>query len=237
MRKWLTTTQWPLVIAAAESDHPEGREALAELCRIYWWPVYAFVRHRGHPRDAAEDLTQAFFTRFLEKGYVRQVRRERGRFRSFLFVCLKHFLANEWDRVRARRRGGDQPLFALDFDAEEDAYRPEPADPTTPEDVYVREWATALLRRTMRRLGEEMIAGGNAERFRRLSGYLTGDDSGSTYREVGRDLALSEAAVKVAVHRMRRRFGELLREEVSRTVETAEEIDAEIQYIFQALGR
>ena len=234
-RGWSATTQWSLVLAAGDSRNPQSAEALSTLCQTYWYPVYAFVRGRGHRADVAEDLTQGFFTQFLEKNYIRQVDPDRGRFRSFLLVSVKNFLANEWDRQRAEKRGGGIPPLSLDFEAAESRYGLEPADTATPEKIFDRRWALTQLDKVLSSLRAEMVQVGMSDRFESLHGYLTGEGSGVPYEQIAGELGISEGAVKVAVHRMRRRFGELLRQAVAETVDNPDRIDSEIRDLFESM--
>lgn len=233
---WFVTTRWSLVVAAGDSRHPGSRDALATLCEAYWPPVYSYVRSRGYDAEAARDLTQGFFTRLLEKGYLKEAREERGRFRSFLLTSVKHFLANEWDREQALKRGGGKTPLSLDVDTAEYRYRPQPADGETPEKIFEKRWALTVLDQTLDRLEDEMRRSGNVERFRRLRPFLTSEGGGAHYRQVAQQLEISEAAVKVAIHRLRRRFGELLREEVAQTVSDPDSVDGELRFLFAVMG-
>ncbi len=230
------TTQWTQVLAAGETQNPDSRQALAALCQSYWPPVYSYVRWRGYNRPDAEDLTQGFFARLLEKKSLRHARRERGRFRSFLLASIKHYLANEWDRARAQKRGSGEPPLALDFDVAEARYRPGPARSTTPEGAFLKQWALTLLEETLAELGAEMSRQGQEQRFEALAGYLTGDEAGVPYREVAARLDLSEAAVKVQVHRMRKRYGQLLRQKIADTVASPDQIEYEISSLLEVVG-
>jgi RNA polymerase sigma-70 factor (ECF subfamily) len=206
------------------------------LCQRYWYPVYAYIRRRGSRREEAEDLTQGFFAQFLKKGYVKQARAERGRFRSFLLVAVKNYLANEWDRQSALKRGGGKPLLSLDFEQADGRYSLEPVDLTSPAKLYDRRWALTQLDRTLEELRKEMRSAGFEQRFERLKGVLTGDCAQTSYREIAEELEMSESAVKVTVHRMRRRFGELLRELVGETLDRPEDVDSEIRYLFSSIS-
>lgn len=230
-------TRWSLVVAAADSRHPDHRRALAELCNDYWYPVYAFVRRRGADPDAAQDLTQGFFSQLLEKHTIKAADRERGRFRSFLLAALKFYLSHEHERAQAQKRGGGQAAIPLDATTAESRYRLEPADPRTPESLFERRWALLLLERTLDRLREDLKGSARPERSLRLVGYLTGDDSAPSYKQVATELGMTESAVKVAVHRLRGRFRELLREEVLQTVHEPAEVDDELHHLFAVLGK
>jgi RNA polymerase sigma-70 factor (ECF subfamily) len=233
-RRGFETTQWSIVLAAGRSASGDAREALAVLCERYWYPVYAFVRGRGHGADEAEDLTQAFFAKLLEKHYVRDADPERGRFRSFLLAAVTHFLSNERDRETALKRGGGRAVVSLDAEDAEGRYRLEPSHDMTPERVFRRRWALMLLERAVARLREEAERAGQAERFERLTACLTGD--AVPHAEVAAALGMSEGAVKVAVHRLRRRYRELLRAEIADTVADPAAVDDELRELFAALG-
>jgi RNA polymerase sigma factor (sigma-70 family) len=226
-----TATRWTLVLSAAQENwSTQTAEAMAELCRIYWYPLYAFVRRRGFETHEAEDLTQEFFARLLSKNYLASVGPEKGKFRSFLLASLQHFLANEWDRIQAQKRGGGQSIISLDGPATESRYRLEPLDRWTPEKLFERQWALAVLERVLTRLETQWNDEHKQTQFQRLKGCLVGSES-KGYAEIGEELGMSEGAVKVAVHRMRRRYRELLREEIAHTVSSADEIDEEIRYL------
>jgi RNA polymerase sigma-70 factor (ECF subfamily) len=197
------------------------------LCRVYWQPLYAFVRRRGYGHEDAQDLTQSFIARVLEKKVLREFQRERGRFRSFLLASLKNFLANERDAEQAQKRGGAAPQVPIS--------QAEPRDDASPDRIFEKQWALALVNRVFSQLQEEFSREGKADRFGRLSAYLTGDESRLRYRESARELDMSEGAVKVAIHRLRRRFHEALREEISMTVTEEREISEEIRHLLSAL--
>ena len=222
---------------AAEGSSAASRQALGRLYETYWPPVYAFVRSRGHSPSDAEDLTQAYFARFLEKGYLADFRPEVGRFRTFLRASVSHFLANEWDRVRALKRGGGQVVLSLDAVTAEERLRLEPVDRLTPEAVFERQWAAAVLSRCLERLRQEQAAGAGEGRFERLKAFLSSDGADAGYSTLARELGLSEAAARVAVHRLRRRFAAVLREEILETVSDPREVDAEIRWLLEAVRR
>jgi RNA polymerase sigma-70 factor (ECF subfamily) len=230
------STHWSLVLLARDRSTPEARAALEALCRAYWYPLYAFVRRRGHAHDAAQDLTQEFFARLLEKDFLASVERGRGRFRAFLLACCQHFLSNQRDRDRAARRGGGRPVLPLDFPSADERYRREPADTLTPEKLYERRWALTLLAQVLDRLRQEYHDGGKAELYDRLKGTLTAAADAAPYAEVAAALGMSEAAVKKAAQRLRQRYRELLREEVGATVEEPGQVADEIRELFDALG-
>ncbi|MGO9244910.1 MAG: RNA polymerase sigma factor [Verrucomicrobiia bacterium] len=230
-------TRWTVVLTAGQTASPQAGRALEELCRAYWYPLYAYVRRRGYEVHEAEDLTQDFFARLLAKNYLADVDRTKGKFRSFLLTSLKHFLANEWDRAHAAKRGGDRPLLSLDTQTAETRYRSEPADDLTPEKLLDRQWALALLDQVLGRLQAESVADGKGALFEQLKLFLTEGKGTTTYASVATKLQTTEGAVKVAVHRLRRRYRELLREEISHTVATPAEIEEEIQHLFTAFAR
>jgi RNA polymerase sigma-70 factor (ECF subfamily) len=232
---YFATTHWSLVLAARDRAEPGADDALASLCVLYWYPLYAYVRRRGHGPDDAHDLTQEFFTRLLEKGFLANVDRGKGKFRSFLLAACNHFLANERDRARAKKRGGGQTVISLDAADAKERYRREPADDLTPEKLFERHWALALLQQVMARLRDEFEAKGKGHLFNRLRGFLVGE-RGSGYRQAADALGLSEGALKVAVHRLRQRYREMLYEEIGRTVGTKDEIEGEIRELFTALA-
>lgn len=228
------STSWSLVLSAGRgSAHSE--EALASLCSAYWHPVYSYIRHRGHPAPEAEDLTQGFFTRLLETNWLGDADRNRGRFRSFLLGAVNHYLSNERDRERSLKRGGGRLPLPLDFVSAEARVSREPADHQTPERLFERDWAHALLDLVMAKLRNESWAGGRKELFERLQPFLTGDSLRGCCSQTALDLGMTEGAVKVALHRLRQRYGELLREEILHTVASPAEVDQEILSLLAAL--
>jgi len=230
------TTRWSLVLSAGNRGSLQSATALATLCETYWYPLYVFVRRRGRDADDAQDLVQAFFARLLEKNDLAAAGRERGKFRSFLLTSLKHFLANEWDRQRAQKRGGGQPLLSIDFGTADDRYRAEPSHDLTAEKVFERRWAMVLLANVLARLQQEFVQAGKSDTFDHLKIFLTGEQPALTYGQLGAELAMNEGAVKVAVHRLRRRYRDLLRDEIGQTLADPEEIDQEIRDLFAAIS-
>jgi RNA polymerase sigma-70 factor (ECF subfamily) len=234
------TTRWSVVLAAGADDARAARSALEELCRMYWWPIYAFVRRDGHDPESAADLTQGYFLSLLERRDLERMDPARGRFRSFLLAALRNYLSKQRERGRTQKRGsGVSPVsldLDLDLDHAEQRYVREPAGGATPEEEFERRWALTLLDRVLRRLREESDATGASERFDLLSPHLTGRGDTVPYREIGERLGLSESAVKVAVHRLRKRFGELLRSEVAETVAREEDVDDEIRSLLGVLA-
>jgi len=231
------TTQWTLVIAAGDPQDPESREALADLCEAYWYPLYVYLRRRGHPQEEAEDLVQGFFTQLLAKNYIKAADRERGRFRSFLLAALKNFAANEWDKKQALKRGGGATTLSLDFETAEGRYHIEPADERTPEQAFDQGWAVAQLEQVLERMRGEASDPQAAARFEALSGFLTGESDDVRYKDIAKGLGMTEGAVKVAIHRLRQRFGDVLRDEVARTLADPADVDNEIRHLFAAVQR
>lgn len=231
------TTRWSTVLAARDRDTPQARAALEKLCRTYWYPVYAFVRLRGCKREEAQDLAQEFFLRLLERDFLRDVAREKGRFRTFLLVSLKNFLATDWERRQALKRGGQQQFVSWDeLDAEE-RYAQEPASNCTPEDLYDQRWAVQVMEQAMASLRGEFASSAKLPQFERLQPFLSNPATGEDYAQAARELAMTPQAVAVAVHRMRRRFGELARSVVAHTVAAPDEIELELQALVQALAQ
>jgi DNA-directed RNA polymerase specialized sigma24 family protein len=223
---------------SAAGRHSSGfADALGQLCGAYWLPVYAFIRRKGYSREESEDLSQAFFARLLEHDTLVEARRERGRFRSFLLASVTNFLANEWDRSQAQKRGGGCAIFSFDFDIGEEQYHREPYHELTPEALFERQWALALLERVLARHREEYNRRGQAAQFDLLKVFLTGDPERGLHRQLAATLNMSDAAVRTAVHRLRHRYAELLREEIAATVADPDEVDAEIRFLLAALER
>jgi RNA polymerase sigma-70 factor (ECF subfamily) len=230
------TTHWSVVLQAGESDSPEAAEALAWLCRTYWYPLYVYVRRQGHAFADAQDLTQEFFARLLKLNYLRLADRDRGRFRTFLLTSLKRFLINEWNKASRVKRGGGRPLISLDANETETRFLVEPADERTPEKAFDRRWAMVVLDRVLNQLQAEFVAARRGEVFDELKAFLTGEEEESSYAEIGRRLGMTEGNVKVTVYRLRRRYGELLRKEISLTVDDPKVIDEEIRDLISALS-
>jgi len=231
-----TTTHWSVVLAARDTASPEADVALAELCRTYWYPLYAFVRRKGQSAHDAQDLTQAFFARLLEKNYVAQADRERGRFRTFLLAALTHFLSDEWDKARRLKRGGGREIISFDAASAEERYRMEPVDQLDAVKLYERRWVTTLFDKVLARLEQEFRDSGKGDLFDSLKGSLLADDAALSHAELGAQLGLSVDVVKQTVHRMRRRYRELFREEIAQTVAGPAEVEDELKHIFAALS-
>jgi RNA polymerase sigma-70 factor (ECF subfamily) len=230
------TTRWTLVQAATESPTSDSRRALATLCQTYWHPVYAFIRRNGYDRDLAEDLTQGFFALLLEKNYLVNADRQRGRFRSFLLTTVKHFLANERDREHAQKRGGGQLQISIDAVEAEKWYVPAAIEDTTPESLFERRWALSLLEHVMTRLRAEFAAAGKVEQFDKLSVFINRDSEDARYKALAEEMGLSAGAVRMSVHRIRRGYRRLLREEIAQTVSRPEETDEEIRFLLSTLS-
>jgi RNA polymerase sigma-70 factor (ECF subfamily) len=230
------TTHWSVVLSAKNPDSPESDQAIATLCETYWYPLYAYVRRAGHSPEDAEDLTQGFFARFLEKRALLSVDRSKGKFRSFLLACLKHFLHNEWEKSQSLKRGGTFSLVSLNFEYGENRYRREPAHEVTPDKLFERSWAEVLLKNVLDRLRNEYAAVGKGKLFDLIHPYLEGNRDQTPYGDLAKRLGMGLSATKMAVLRLRRRYGEFLRQEIGQTVATPEEVDDEIRHLFTAIG-
>jgi len=229
------TTHWSIVLAAGRGDSLQASEALAQLCRAYWYPLYAYVRRKGYQTCDAQDLTQEFFARLLARNYLSVADRNKGKFRSFLLGSLEHFLAREWTKAHAQKRGGGQATFSFDEVDAENRYRLEPAHELTPEKIFDRRWATALLDQAMARLREECLTSQKGDLFEKTQPHLSGEKGEASYADLAASLDMSEGAIKVAVHRLRQRYGELIRAEIAQTVASPKEVDEELQYLFAVL--
>ena len=229
------TTRWTLVVAAGDPNQKEARSALSSLCENYWYPLYAYLRRRGYPADRAQDLTQEFFTRVLEGRYLDRADREKGRFRSFILTSLKFFVADEEDRQRAHKRGGGAVL-PLEFSSGEGRYQREPAHDETPERIFERRWVLSLLDRVVEKLRDEFVHHGRPEHFERLKVFLLGQ-SDTPYAALACEMNTSEGALKVAVHRLRRRYRNLFRQEIADTVADPTEVESELRYLADVLKR
>lgn len=229
-------TRWTLVLTAGRSDTTRAREALSRLCETYWYPLYTYVRRRGHSPEDAQDLTQAFFERLLEKNWVGDADQNRGRFRSFLLSAMNHFLSDEWDKARAQKRGGGVPLVPLQFDTAETRYGVEPSDPVTPERSFERRWALTVLEEVLSRLQAEYEQEGKAELFAALHPCLVGERAAQPYAKLAVGLGVAEGTVKSAVHRLRQRYRDLLRHEIAQTVASPGDVDEELRHFFAMLS-
>lgn len=229
------TTRWTLVIAAGDPRRKEARSALVSLCENYWYPLYAYLRRRGFPADQAQDLTQEFFMRVLEGRYLDRADPEKGRFRSFLLVSMKFFVADEADRQRALKRGGGA-VEPLELPSGEERYQREPAHDETPERIFERHWALSVLDRVVEKLRDEFVQHGHPEHFERLKVFLLGQ-SDAPYSALAREMNASEGALKVAIHRLRKRYRDLFRQEIADTVADPADVESELRYLAAALSR
>jgi RNA polymerase sigma factor (sigma-70 family) len=228
-------THWSVVLAARGGDEADSLRALEDLCRAYWYPLYAFLRRQGHSPPDAQDLTQGFFARLLEKRYLDAADREKGRFRSFLLMALKRYLAKEWEREHAQKRGGGQAALSLDTELAERRYQGEGAEHLAPDRIYERRWALTLLDQVLAALRQDYQALGREGEFDCLKGYLTAERGEIPYAEVAERLGMTEGTARAAVHRMRSRFRALFRDEIARTVALPEEVEDEVRYLRRAL--
>jgi RNA polymerase sigma factor (sigma-70 family) len=229
------TTRWTLVVAAGDPRRTEARSALISLCEKYWYPLYAYLRRRGYPADQAQDLTQDFFVRVLEGRYLDRANPEKGRFRSFLLTSLKFFVADEEDRQAAHKRGGGR-VVPLEFSSGEERYQREPAHDETPERIFERRWALSVLDRVVEKLRAEFVHHGRPDHFDRLKVFLLGQ-SDAPYAALAREMNTSEGALKVAIHRLRKRYRELFRQEIADTVADPAEVESELRYLATVLTR
>jgi RNA polymerase sigma factor (sigma-70 family) len=231
------STHWSVVLLAGGARNaPEVQEALARLCSSYWYPLYVFIRRQGNSADDAEDLTQEFFTRFLEKDFLSTVEKSRGKFRTFLLACCQHFLANQRDFARAKKRGGGQPVLSLDFQGAADRYRAEPVTDESAEKLFERRWAMTVLDQALEQLQREYPADGDGNLYNSLKKILVGGTDALSYSQIGADLGMNEEAVRKAAQRLRQRYRSVLRERIADTVDEPERIDDEIRDLFAALA-
>jgi RNA polymerase sigma factor (sigma-70 family) len=230
------TTHWSVVLAAGQSADAQASEALEQLCRTYWPPLYAYVRRRGHSPEDAQDLTQEFFALFLRKDYFRLADRAKGRFRTFLLHALEHFLINEWKRAQCAKRGGGTTLFSLEVEMGAHPHSDELATTLTPEQAYESQWAATLLEQVLSTLRREYAAAGNSRVFAELADLLWGKNGSASFAEVGARLGMTEGAARGAMHRLRARYREQLRREVARTVSEPGEVDGELRYLISVVN-
>lgn len=236
-RRAFCTTHWSLVLAVGDAQSPQAKAALEKLCQVYWYPLYAYVRRKGYQPEDAKDLTQEFFTRLLARNYLSVADRNRGKFRSFLLGSLEHFLAREWTKGHAQKRGGGRAVLSLDRTDAEHRYLLEITHELTPEKIFERRWATALLDEAMSQLRRECADSGKGQLLAALEGALFGQKGDAPYAEIAVAMNKSEAAIQVAVYRLRRRYRELVLEEIARTVTSPEEADEELRHLFEVLRR
>jgi RNA polymerase sigma factor (sigma-70 family) len=230
-------TQWTVVLAAGGTPSPESAAALERLCSSYWYPLYAYVRRRGHPPSDAQDFTQEFFTRLLEHNWIAPADRHKGRFRSFLLMAMKRFLAKEWDKVKTIKRGGQVRLVSLQLDTAESRYTREPADARTPEQVFEKQWALMLLESVLNRVREDYARDGKGALFHKLEPCLIGGRETQPYAALGAELGMTEGAARVAVCRLRERYRECLKAEIAHTVASAAEVDEELRHLLRVMAR
>ena len=230
------TTHWSVVLAAGRGDTTRARDALARLCQTYWYPLYAYVRRRGHSPHDAQDLTQEFFTRLLERRSLAGADPNRGRFRSFLLTAMNHFLVNEWQKARAQKRGGGGRILSLDLAAAEERFDLEPADNSSPDKVFEKQWALTLLNNVLKQLEDEFRREGKGDWFAVLKQTLTGARESQPYAELAAKSGMNENAIKVAVHRLRKRYRELIRTEIAGTLARTQDIDEEMRHLFDVLA-
>ena len=228
-------TSWTNVMAARQSGSPEGAAALEKLCRAYWYPLYAYLRRKGHDPHQAQDLNQEFFYRLLKENFLGAVDRKRGRFRSFLLAALNHFLSNQRDFERAAKRGGGQPILSLDETDAEDRFLLEPASDLSPEKIFERNWFLALFDQALARLREEQAAAGRLGLFDALKQFVVDDAAAGDYQAAAERVRMSPNAVAVTIHRWRERYRKLVHEEVVRTVADPDEIEDELHRFFAVL--
>lgn len=229
------TTHWSVVQAAGHGDSAPAQRALETLCRAYWYPIYVYVRRKGHGPDDAQDLTQEFFAQLIAKEHLRLADREKGKFRTFLLATLDHFLAREWARAHRQKRGGQFTFLSLDEPSPEERYRLEPVDNETPGKKFAKQWALTVLQNALVALEKETISAGKGALFGEVRGVLSDEPDDGTYGRIGARLGMSEGSIRVAVHRLRRRYGELLRSEVAQTVGTASEAEDELRHLMKVL--
>jgi len=230
------TTRWTVVLAAGRKTTPQAERALEELCTTYWFPLYAYVRRRGYTKADAEDLTQAFFARFLEKNYLASLSAERGRFRAFLLASLKNFLANEWDKSQRLKRGGGAAHLSLDWEGADTKFQVAATNEPSPDKAFDREWAVALLAHVLERLRKECEEDGKTRQFDQLKVFLTAGKGAVPQADIARALGIDEAAVRVAAHRLRKRYRELLRDEIAHTLSDPSQVDEEMRALFGAFS-
>jgi RNA polymerase sigma-70 factor (ECF subfamily) len=236
-QRQFATTKWNIVRAVGDDNPQAACSALQELCQIYWYPLYTYVRRQGHDANSAADLTQAFFADLLERQDLKKVDPRLGKFRSFLLSAMKHFMSNQWRKNKAQKRGGGRPPLSLDFGAADNRYRLEPSHAQTAELIYQKQWASTLLNRVQQALRAEFAERGKVHQFDKLREFLDGGNKEDSLAAIAAQLSMSEVAVKVSVHRLRQRFGQLLRAEIEQTVSTPDEIDIEIRELFEILQK
>jgi RNA polymerase sigma-70 factor (ECF subfamily) len=234
--RWFATTHWSVVLAAGQAASPQSTEALERLCRTYWFPLYAYVRRKGYGPEDAQDLTQEFFARFLKRNSLARADRERGRFRTFLLTSLQNFLGHEWERARAEKRGGGLTFVPWVEEGPEGRYQLEENSQLGPDQVFDQRWALALFQHALERLQQESAAGEKGAQFDELKAFLSTEPDEGAYAGAASRLGLSTGAVAVAVHRLRQRYRELVREEVAHTVATPGEVEGELHHLIELMS-
>ena len=234
--EWFATTHWSMVLAAQQTSSTHVNQALEQLCRIYWFPLYSYIRRRGHDAYDAQDLAQEFFARLLSRNDLGQVDRAKGKFRSFLIASLNHFLANEWDRVKAEKRGGGRKLVSLDDASAEERYLIESVTDVSPEALFEQRWALTLLDQALGRLRREFLANGKSDQFEVLKPFLEGETRNAEYVSASAKLDMTPNAVAVLVHRLRQKYRKLVRAEIAQTVSSPADIDEEMRHLFKVIG-
>jgi RNA polymerase sigma factor (sigma-70 family) len=224
------------VLAAGKRSTPQSDLALEQLCKTYWFPLYAYVRRHGHTKEDAEDLTQEFFARFLGKNYLAGLSAERGRFRAFLLASLKHFLANEWDKSQRQKRGGNITHLSLDWQTADTQFQVAATNEPSPDKAFDREWAVTLLAKVIERLQAECETEGRGKQFAELKIFLTVGKGELSHAEAAQKLGMDETAVRVAVHRLRKRYRQLLRDEIAQTLADAADVNEEMRALFGAFS-
>jgi len=230
------TTRWSVVLAVGDGESEPSRRALDALCGAYWYPIYAYVRRKGHLPEEAQDMTQDFFARLIARNDFRLADRAKGKFRGFLLSRLDYFLAREWKRAHRQKRGGQFTFISMNEHSPEERYQLEPADHDTPEKQFLRQWALTVLKQAMNALQNECETNGKTALFREAKSLISGERHRDAYADISRSLGMAEGAVRVAVHRLRQRYGELLRSEVAHTLASEAEVDEELRYLFQVLS-
>lgn len=224
-------TRWSVVLAARDSDDHRATKALDELCRAYWFPLYVYVRRRGASAEDAEDLTQGYFATLIKKGYLAQANQERGKLRSFLLTTLKHYLADEWEKTKTIKRGHGQQIVSINSSDAEDRYAQEPPDEASPDRLFDRQWALTVLDNVLAALRADYATAGQERLFDALKPFLAWNSAGNAYREAASALGMKENAVRVAIFRLRRRYGDLLRDQVADTVTSPDDVPAELEHL------
>ena len=234
---WFATTRWTVVLSAGDPSSPHAATALETLCRAYWYPLYAYVRRCGYSPPDAQDLTQEFFARLLEQNWIARADRHKGRFRSFLLMAMKRFLAKEWDKAKTLKRGGQVRFVPLEVDAAETRYCREPVDTRTPEQLFEKQWALILLESVLSRLREDYARDGKGALFHALEPYLIGSRETQPYAALEAELGVTEGAARVAVCRLRERYRECLKAEIAHTVASPAEVDEELRHLLRVMAR